>query len=196
VIDLRASILRIQFIQGRITLITKAAVIASTDGTSTAAAPTGSSINIGRIVVACFVGSTLEFYDFLLYGTMAALVFNKLFFPDFSPFVGTLAAFATFAVGFVARPLGSVLFGYWGDKISRQKMLVLSLGLMGGASVCIGLLPDFSSIGLLAPIMLVFLRFIQGFALGGEFGGAALMLVENTLPGKRGLIAIRFTLAL
>jgi MHS family shikimate/dehydroshikimate transporter-like MFS transporter len=139
-------------------------------------------------VVASFVGSALEFYDFLLYGAMAALVFNKLFFPNFSPFMGTLAAFASFAVGFVARPLGSVLFGYWGDKIGRQKMLLLSLGLMGGASVCIGLLPNFSSIGLMAPIVLVCLRLIQGFALGGEWGGAALMLVESTPPGKRGLI--------
>ncbi|MGF6779276.1 MFS transporter [Paraburkholderia sp. GAS334] len=141
-----------------------------------------------KIIVASFSGTTLEYYDFFIYGTMAALVFKQLFFPSYSPLVGTLAAFATFAVGFFSRPLGSVLFGYWGDKLGRRRTLIISLLLMGASTVAIGLLPTFGSIGVFAPILLVALRLLQGLAMGGEWGGAALMLVENSPPERKGLI--------
>lgn len=141
-----------------------------------------------RILFASFAGTTLEFYDFFIYGTMAALVFKQLFFPGYSELSGTLAAFATFAVGFVARPLGSVLFGYWGDKLGRRTTLILSLAMMGGSTVGIGLVPSFESIGVFAPILLTALRVMQGLALGGEWGGAALMLVENAPPGRKGVM--------
>lgn len=137
---------------------------------------------------ASFAGTTLEFYDFFIYGTMAALVFKQLFFPGYSELAGTLAAFATFAVGFLARPLGSVLFGYWGDKLGRRTTLIISLSMMGGSTVGIGLVPSFESVGLFAPILLTALRILQGLALGGEWGGAALMLVENAAPGRKGVM--------
>jgi metabolite-proton symporter len=140
-----------------------------------------------RIAIASFVGTAIEFYDFYIYGTAAALVFGPLFFPSFSPLAGTLLSFATFAVGFVARPLGAILFGHFGDRIGRKRMLIISLVLMGGATVAVGLIPSFETIGVLAPVLLVIARFLQGIGLGGEWGGAVLLATEYAPPGKRGL---------
>lgn len=138
-----------------------------------------------RAALSSFAGAVVDWYDFLLYGIVAALVFNHQFFPSISPSMGTLAAFATFGVGFLFRPLGGIVFGHFGDKLGRKKMLVLTVVLMGGATVLIGLLPNFDQIGWLAPILLVVLRAIQGFAVGGEWGGAALLAVENAPAGKK-----------
>ena len=145
--------------------------------------------NIRRVVIASFIGTTIEWYDFFLYGTAAALVFNKLFFPNFDALAGTMAAFATYAVGFFARPLGGIVFGHYGDKIGRKSMLVTTLMLMGVATVLIGLLPTYEQIGVAAPILLVTLRFVQGFGVGGEWGGAVLMAVEHGHEGRRGFHA-------
>lgn len=142
-----------------------------------------------RIAVASFIGTAIEFYDFYIYGTAAALVLNSTFFPDLSPVVGTLAAFSTFAVAFIARPLGSLLFGHFGDRVGRKSMLVASLLTMGLATVAIGLLPGAAQIGILAPVLLVVLRFLQGLGLGGEWGGAALLATEHAPQGKRGWYA-------
>lgn len=139
-----------------------------------------------RVVLAGLTGTALEYYDFFLYGTAAALVFGPLFFPSYSPLAGTLASFATFAVGFLSRPLGSVIFGQMGDRIGRRRTLVVSLSLMGMATVLIGALPTFAQIGWAAPILLAVLRFVQGIAMGGEWGGAALLLVEHSPPRHRG----------
>jgi metabolite-proton symporter len=139
-----------------------------------------------RVAVASAIGTTVEWYDFFIYGTAAALVFGPMFFPQASELAGTLAAFATFAVGFVARPLGGVVMGHFGDRVGRKSMLVWSLMLMGVATVGIGLLPTYEQIGVWAPTLLVSLRFIQGFGLGGEWGGAALMAVEHAPKGRRG----------
>ncbi|WP_394844236.1 MHS family MFS transporter [Pendulispora brunnea] len=141
---------------------------------------------IVKVAVASFVGTAIEWYDFFLYGTAAALVFNKLFFPKFDPLMGTLLSFATFAVGFVARPVGGVVFGHYGDRIGRKAMLSLTLLIMGLATFAIGLLPTYDSVGVLAPIALVTLRLLQGFGLGGEWGGAVLMAVEHAPPNRRG----------
>ena len=151
-----------------------------------AAVPPGSRTSIVKVVGASLVGTTVEWYDFFLYGSAAALVFNKLFFPDFDPLVGTLLAFATYAVGFAARPIGGVIFGHFGDKIGRKQMLVITLMLMGGATFLIGLLPTYATIGIWAPILLILLRLVQGFALGGEWGGAVLMAAEYGTPERRG----------
>jgi metabolite-proton symporter len=140
-----------------------------------------------RIAVASFIGTTIEFYDFYIYGTAATLVFNQLFFPSFSPTAGTLAALATFAVGFIARPLGAVLFGHFGDRLGRKRMLITSLLLMGLSTVLIGCVPSYASIGVAAPVLLAVLRFLQGIGLGGEWGGAVLLATEYAPPGKRGL---------
>ncbi|MGE0220505.1 MFS transporter [Mycolicibacterium sp.] len=140
-----------------------------------------------RVVMAGMAGTALEYYDFFLYGTAAALVFGPLFFPSYSPLAGTLASFATFAVGFLSRPLGSVIFGGMGDRIGRRRTLVFSLALMGLATVLIGALPTFDQIGWAAPALLVTLRFLQGIAMGGEWGGAALLLVEHSPARHRGL---------
>lgn len=156
-----------------------------------------------RIAVASLVGTAIEFYDFYLYGTAAALVFGSLFFPKFSPTAGTLASFATFGAGFVARPLGAVLFGHWGDRVGRKSMLVASLLTMGLSTVAIGLVPTWGQVGVLAPTLLVLCRFVQGIGLGGEWGGAVLLATEYAPPGRRGLYssfpqlgpAIGFTLA-
>ncbi|GHI83181.1 MFS transporter [Streptomyces xanthophaeus] len=144
---------------------------------------------IGRIVAASLIGTTIEWYDFFLYGSAAALVFNKLFFPSSDPLVGTLLAFLTYAVGFAARPLGGVVFGHYGDKIGRKKLLVLSLLMMGGATFAMGLLPTHASIGVGAPVLLTLLRLIQGFALGGEWGGAVLLVSEHGGDERRGFWA-------
>jgi MHS family shikimate/dehydroshikimate transporter-like MFS transporter len=145
--------------------------------------------NIRRVVIASFIGTTIEWYDFFLYGTAAALVFNKLFFPTIDPMAGTMAAFATYAVGFFARPLGGVVFGHFGDKLGRKSMLVTTLMMMGVATVLIGLLPTYGQVGVAAPVLLVALRFIQGFGVGGEWGGAVLMAVEHGHEGRRGFHA-------
>lgn len=144
-------------------------------------------ISAGRIALASFVGTAVEWYDYFIYGMTAALVFGTLFFPEFSSTAGTMAAFATFAVGFVARPLGGIIMGHFGDRVGRKSMLVTSLLTMGIATVLIGLLPTYESIGLWAPLLLVVLRFVQGLAAGGEWGGAVLIAVEHAPPGRRTL---------
>ena len=140
-----------------------------------------------RVSIASAIGTTVEWYDFFIYGTAAATVFGPQFFPQVSEVAGTLAAFATFGIGFVARPLGGVVMGHYGDRLGRKVMLVWSLLLMGGATLAIGLLPTYAQIGVWAPALLVILRFVQGFALGGEWGGAVLMSVEHAPEGRRGL---------
>jgi MFS transporter, MHS family, shikimate and dehydroshikimate transport protein len=140
-----------------------------------------------KVAIASFIGTTIEWYDFYLYGTAAALVFPVLFFPNFDPIYGTMAAFGSYAAGFIARPLGSMVFGHYGDKLGRKKMLMISLILMGLATFLMGLIPSYQSIGLLAPLLISLLRVIQGFAVGGEWGAAVVMAVEHAPPGKRGL---------
>jgi MFS transporter, MHS family, shikimate and dehydroshikimate transport protein len=145
--------------------------------------------SVRRVVLASFIGTTIEWYDFFLYGTAAALVFNRLFFPTLDPFAGTMASFATYAVGFFARPVGGVVFGHFGDRMGRKSMLVTTLMLMGTATFLIGVLPTYDQIGIAAPVSLVVLRFVQGFGVGGEWGGAVLMVVEHGHHGRRGLNA-------
>ena len=142
--------------------------------------------SIRLVALASLIGTTIEWYDFFLYGTAAALVLNKLFFPTFDPLSGTLASLATYSVGFAARPIGGIVIGHYGDRIGRKSMLVLTLVLMGVATFLIGLLPTYAVIGPLAPVLLVLLRSIQGFGVGGEWGGAVLMAVEHAPAGKRG----------
>ncbi|MEU6575245.1 MFS transporter [Streptomyces sp. NPDC046805] len=142
-----------------------------------------------RIVAASLIGTTIEWYDFFLYGSAAALVFNSVFFPDSDPLVGTLLAFLTYAVGFAARPLGALVFGHYGDRLGRKKLLVLSLLMMGGATFAIGLLPSYASVGAAAPVLLTVLRLVQGFALGGEWGGAVLLVSEHGDARRRGFWA-------
>ncbi|QKH39928.1 MHS family MFS transporter [Achromobacter pestifer] len=136
--------------------------------------------------LASMMGTTIEWYDFFLYGTAAALIFNKIFFPAFDPLTGTLAAFATYSVGFFARPLGGVIFGHYGDKIGRKSMLLITLLLMGVPTILIGLIPSYEQIGYWAAVLLVLMRFLQGIAVGGEWGGAVLMAVEHAPEGKKG----------
>jgi len=138
------------------------------------------------IVFASSVGTIIEWYDFLIYATAAALVFNKAFFPTIDPLAGTLAALGTYAVGFLARPLGGALFGHFGDRLGRKSMLVLTMFIMGLSTFCIGLLPNYASIGVFAPILLILLRVVQGIGLGGEWGGASLMVIEHSPADKRG----------
>ncbi len=146
----------------------------------------GQRASVRQVVLASLIGTSIEWYDFFIYGTAAALVFNQLFFPNVDPVIGTLAAFATFGVGFLARPLGGIVFGHYGDKIGRKSMLVITLLVMGTATTLIGLLPTFETIGIWAPILLVTLRFLQGLAVGGEWGGAVLMAVEYAPEENRG----------
>src|SRR3954447_20278251 len=143
--------------------------------------------DVKKVAFASFIGTTIEWYDFFLYGTAAALVFWDLFFPNAEPIIGTLAAFGTYAVGFAARPLGGIVFGHFGDRVGRKSMLVLSLLIMGLATFLVGCLPTYASIGVMAPVLLVVLRFAQGIGVGGEWGGAVLMSVEYAPKGKRGL---------
>jgi len=143
--------------------------------------------SMGKVAFASFIGTAIEFYDFYIYGTAAALVFGGVFFPEFAAATGTLASFATFAVAFFARPLGAVVFGHFGDRVGRKAMLIVSLLLMGVATFLIGLLPGFATIGYAAPLLLVLLRFLQGLGLGGEWGGAVLMATEHATEGRRGL---------
>lgn len=147
------------------------------------------STGAGRTALATLLGTTLEWYDFFLYGTAAALIFDKQFFPSLSPAAGTLAAFSTLAVGFVARPLGGLVFGHFGDRLGRRSTLVVSLVMMGLGSTLIGVVPSYATIGLWAPVLLVVLRVIQGIGLGGEGAGATLMSMEHAPEGRRNLYA-------
>ncbi|MFF4115421.1 MFS transporter [Streptomyces sp. NPDC001714] len=140
-----------------------------------------------RLAAASLAGTAIEFYDFFVYGTAAALVLGPLFFPTFSPLAGTLAAFGTFGVGFVARPLGSVLFGHLGDRRGRRPVLVASLLLTGASTVSVGFVPSYDRIGVAAPLLLLLLRFLQGLGLGGEWGGAVLLTAEHAPAGRRAL---------
>lgn len=144
---------------------------------------------VRKVALASLVGSTIEWYDFFLYGVVAGLVFNHLFFPTEDPTISTMLAYATFAVGFVARPFGGLVFGHFGDKVGRKTMLVITLLIMGGATVAIGLLPTYAQIGVAAPILLLFLRVLQGIGIGGEWGGAVLMAYEFAPPHKKGFYA-------
>ncbi|WP_275291030.1 MFS transporter [Amycolatopsis sp. La24] len=138
------------------------------------------------VALGSFIGTTIEWYDFFLYGSAAALVFGPLFYPGADPSLGLIAAFGTYAVGFLARPLGALVGGHVGDRIGRKAMLVASLLIMGCATALVGLLPTYASIGVAAPVLLVFLRLAQGFGVGGEWGGAALVSVESAPSGRRG----------
>src|SRR5438270_5626726 len=140
-------------------------------------------------VIASTVGTTIEWYDFFLYGTAAMLVFPKLFFPTLDPFAGKMAAISTYTVGFVARPLGGVIFGYLGDRVGRKSTLVATLLLMGVSTLIIGFLPTYREIGVWAPVLLTLLRFLQGLGVGGEWGGAVLMALEYGHRGRRGFYA-------
>ncbi len=152
-----------------------------------ASAAAGPVSPMRRVLWASVIGTTIEWYDFLIYGTAAALAFNKLFFPSFDPATGTLAALGTYAVGFAARPVGGIVFGHFGDRVGRKAMLMLTMLIMGGGTFLIGCLPTYGQIGIWAPLLLIVLRFIQGIGLGGEWGGAVLMVVEHAPPGQRGL---------
>ena len=145
--------------------------------------------NLRRVVISSILGAVIEWYDFFLYGVVAGLFFNQLFFPDFDPRIGTMLAFATFAVGFVARPLGGVIFGHFGDKIGRKKVLILTLEIMGIATVAIGLIPSYATIGIWAPVLLILCRLALGIGRGGEWGGAVLMSFESAPAHKRAFYA-------
>jgi metabolite-proton symporter len=157
--------------------------------TASAAATRATPATLRKVVLASMIGTTIEWYDFFLYGTASALVFGKLFFPKSDPTTGVMLSFATYALGFVARPLGGLVFGHFGDRIGRKQLLMLSLLLMGGSTMLIGVLPTFDEIGVLAPLGLVLLRLIQGFAVGGEWGGAVLMVTEYGDAKRRGFWA-------
>jgi MFS family permease len=154
------------------------------EGISTTGRPTARDMR--RVIVASLIGTTIEWYDFFLYGTAAALVFNKLFFPKADPITGAMLAFTTYALGFVARPIGGLVFGHFGDRVGRKRLLMLSLVLMGASSSLIGLLPTYAQVGALAPLLLTLLRLVQGFAVGGEWGGAVLMAGEFGDASRRG----------
>src|SRR4051812_29683601 len=139
------------------------------------------------ILAASLIGTSIEWYDYFLFGTAAALVFGRLFFPSLSSTSGTLASFATFGVGFAARPLGAMIIGHFGDRAGRKPMLVLTLLMTGGATFLIGLLPTYSAIGLAAPMLLVTIRLVQGFGVGGEWGGALLIATEHASPRRRAI---------
>lgn len=145
-----------------------------------------SSASIRKVAIASFIGTTIEWYDFFLYGTASALIFGRLFFPNYDPLTGTLASFGTYAVGFAARPIGGIVCGHYGDRIGRKSMLIFTLLVMGIATFLIGCLPTYNQIGIWAPTLLVVLRVAQGFGVGGEWGGAVLMAVEHAPAGRRG----------
>ena len=155
----------------------------------TSTAPTPARTPIRRAVVASMVGNALEWYDFFLYGTAAALVFNHLFFPTVDPLAGTIAAFGTYALGFAARPIGGLIFGHFGDRIGRKAMLVVTLSLMGAATFLIGVLPTYGQVGIAAPVLLTVLRVVQGIAVGGEWGGGVLLISENADGPRRGMLS-------
>src|SRR5215471_13977167 len=147
---------------------------------------TNKRTSTGRLAAASAVGTTLEWYDFTVYNTLAALIFNRLFFPSFDPATGTILAFSTYAVGYISRPVGGLVFGHLGDKLGRRFVLFVTVSLMGVTAVLMGLLPTYESIAILSPILLVTLRFVQGIALGGEWAGAVLISVEHGAQEKRG----------
>ena len=142
-----------------------------------------------RIAAASMVGTTLEYYDFAVYNSLAALIFNRVFFPSFDPWSGTILAFATFAVGYLARPIGGMIFGRLGDRRGRRFVLMATLILMGLATTLMGVLPSYATSGIISPILLVALRFVQGAALGGEWAGAVLLSLEHGTQDRRGLNA-------
>jgi metabolite-proton symporter len=146
----------------------------------------GFGTSIGTIAFASAIGTTIEWYDFFLFGVVTPLVLNKLFFPNFDPLVGTLLAYTTFFVGFISRPIGGIIFGHYGDRIGRKTVLVLTILIMGIATFLIGCLPTYASVGIWAPVMLLILRIFQGIGIGGEWGGAVLMAVEHSPTGRRG----------
>src|SRR2546422_4842042 len=142
---------------------------------------------IVRVAMASLIGTSIEWYDFFLYGTAAALVLGPLFFsPKLSPLAAQLSAFATFWVGFAARPVGGIIFGHFGDRLGRKNMLILTLLIMGIGTFLVGCLPTYKNIGIIAPVLLVILRFAQGFAVGGEWGGAVLLATEHSPAARRG----------
>lgn len=148
--------------------------------------PSRDPVGFRRVLFSSMLGTAIEWYDFFLYGTAAALVFNRLFFPQLDPLTGTLASFGSYAVGFFARPLGGIIFGHFGDRVGRKSTLVTTLLMMGAATFLVGVLPTYDQIGLWAPVLLVLLRVVQGVAVGGEWGGAVLMVAEHADPGRRG----------
>ncbi|MEV0579304.1 MFS transporter [Streptomyces sp. NPDC050392] len=156
-------------------------------GTTPASAGPAPALSMRRLASAQIIGTTIEWYDFFIYGTASALVFNHVFFPELPPLVGTLLSLATFGAGFLARPLGAVLFGHFGDRVGRKRTLVVTLLLMGGATVAVGLLPSYGAIGVASPLLLLLLRIVQGMAVGGEWGGAALIGVEHAAPRRKTL---------
>jgi metabolite-proton symporter len=160
--------------------------LSATRGKASAPASPPREQSTKRLATASMVGTTLEWYDFMVYNTLAALIFNKLFFPSFDPLSGTILAFSTYAVGYVSRPIGGAIFGHLGDKLGRRFVLVATLVLMGVTTGLMGLLPTYASVGILSPILLVALRFVQGVALGGEWAGAVLISVEHGAQDKRG----------
>jgi MHS family shikimate/dehydroshikimate transporter-like MFS transporter len=149
--------------------------------------PLADGAALRRIIFASIIGSMIEWYDFTLYGTAAALVFNKLFFPSVDPWIGTLVSIASYGVGFMARPFGGMIFGHFGDRVGRKKMLALTVIIMGAGTFLIGCLPTYGQVGVLAPILLILLRLVQGIGIGGEWGGAVLLMVESARPSRRGL---------
>jgi MFS transporter, MHS family, shikimate and dehydroshikimate transport protein len=148
--------------------------------------PASSDASIRKVAIASFIGTTIEWYDFFLYGTASALVFGRLFFPKYDAMTSAMASYGTYAVGFLARPIGGIVCGHFGDRIGRKSMLIFTLSLMGVATALIGLLPTYDQIGAWAAALLIALRIAQGFAVGGEWGGAVLMAVEHSPKGKRG----------
>jgi len=160
-------------------------------GSTSGKIPTMSDRNreVRRVAMASLVGTTIEWYDFLIYATMAGVIFNQYFFPKGDVFVNTMLAYGTFAAGFLIRPFGGLLFGHFGDRIGRKPLLILTLMIMGLATFLIGFLPTYDQIGIGAPLLLLALRLIQGVALGGEWGGAVLMSYEFANPDERAFYA-------
>src|ERR1700758_2819036 len=150
--------------------------------------PESQRIQVRRAALASAIGTTIEWYDFFLYNTAAALVFPHLFFPASSAYAGAMQSFATYAVGFAARPIGAAIFGHWGDRIGRKTTLIITLLVMGIASAIIGILPGTATIGFIAPLLLVTLRVLQGIAVGGEWSGSVLLTMEWGDQNKRGLL--------
>jgi MFS family permease len=159
------------------------------DAITAAVAAKPGKARFARLACASMIGTVLEWYDFTIYNTMAALIFNQVFFPSFDPLVGVVLAFSTYAVGYVSRPLGGVVFGRLGDKLGRRAVLVITLALMGVSTGAMGLLPSYAAIGAASPLLLVALRFVQGVALGGEWAGAVLLSMEHGRADRRGLNA-------
>jgi len=158
------------------------------NGIHVASAPGLTGKAMRKVVIGSFAGALLEWYDFFIFGTAAGLIFAPLFFPQSDPLVGTIASFATFGVGFLARPLGGIVFGHYGDLLGRKVTLIWTLIIIGTATFLVGLLPTYATAGVWSPILLVVLRLLQGFGLGGEYGGAALMTIESAPEARRGFL--------